>query len=120
LRIGTWCALFALAIQLALSFGHVHGVAQASAFGAIASLSDHGTSAAKPAGLAAPNKPDGLAVDICAICVATSLAGNAFMAVAPSLSAPVAGRPTLLRPAPDAAPAASTRRVFQARAPPIG
>lgn len=119
MRMAAWCALFALAIQFALSFGHVHGLAQASPFGAAAVLSDHGSSTATPAGPAAPKNPDGLAVDICAICAVTNLAGSALMVVAPALPTPVAVHLTLPIPVPDAVPAASTRRLFQARAPPI-
>jgi hypothetical protein len=71
MRIGSWCALFALAIQLVLSFGHLH-FASSAATAALASA------AAEPAGAAddppTPTKHSRVA-DYCTICASLHLVG---------------------------------------------
>ena len=55
-------ALLALALQLALSFGHSHPIASPSAGITAASIVSHG-----------PGGPDGLATDDCDICATIAL-----------------------------------------------
>jgi hypothetical protein len=113
LRLGSCIALFALAFQLVLAFGHVHldGISGHSSIRIEAS----GGTAPPPASNDAPD----LAYDYCAICALIHLAGALVPAEPPSLSLPVA----FGRWRPDAAlnfglptsPPAS----FAARAPPV-
>jgi hypothetical protein len=118
-RWGTWCALLALALQFALSFGHAHALA--SPFGAspLFGLSDHAHPADAPDAPAAPVKPAGLAFDYCAICAVANLAANAVPASAPGLAIPAAFHPIRIWPDAAAATAASPHRLFRARAPPL-
>jgi hypothetical protein len=110
LRLGGWLALVALALQLALSFGHVH----AQDLGPDAA----GTFAAEPA------SPDGdgdrhrPGRDGCAICATIHLAGTLALPAPPFIAPPprpaVARAITAARHVPTVASAAS----FEARAPP--
>jgi hypothetical protein len=71
MRFGSWCALFALAIQLGLSFGHLH-------FASSAATSALTSAAAKAAGSAdEPSAPikHGRVADYCTICASIHLAG---------------------------------------------
>ena len=69
---GSWCALFALAIQLALSFGHMH-FASSAAVAALASVT------AKPLGDAPDDQPTpskhSRVADYCTICASLHLTG---------------------------------------------
>jgi hypothetical protein len=121
MRFGAWCALFALAIQFTLSFGHAHRLEISWPFGALplSALSGHGPSAAMPDAPAIPIEPAGPAFDYCAICAVANLAGNAVPAAVPSLPVPVEIHPAQSWSAADAALAASPHRFFRARAPPF-
>jgi hypothetical protein len=123
-RLGSWTALLALAIQFALSFGHIH-------FG-----SGHPRSGSVPIALAwtqswttqpasvspgpstAPVRRHraSLADDFCAICAATQLAYSP----APVTAAPLPTFVSEILPGPsgDFVVASSTHRPFAARAPP--
>lgn len=102
-------ALFALALQLGLSFGHIHA-------------SDFARPGVQTASAPA-NAPDGdhdhnAAGDICAICVTVAMAGSLLDAVPPVLPVPTsftAARHAVIAQsdAPD-----SQRAAFQSRAPP--
>ena len=118
-RLGSWAALFALAIQLALSFGHVHvGGGDPRSWGPLVLR----LAAEPPPGLPdapavpANHKPAGLAHDLCVICSAMQLAYTA--APSPSVPLPAAVSKILLDPSGDFAIAASPHRPFRARAPP--
>lgn len=79
-------ALFALAVQLALSFGHFHGdgLVHASSLTAQAAASQQVStlfSSSDP-------HPDGLADDYCAICASIELLDTLVAAVAPALPVP--------------------------------
>ena len=88
IRYGAWCAIFALAIQFTLSFGHMHGLASGSAGGAVAlaELSELGTPAAVPDNPGIPQKAPLPGFDFCAICAVTNLAAGALAAVGISLT----------------------------------
>ena len=86
-RLGAWVALFALALQLVLSFGHVHvGNAAPASSAALAA-------AVVPGDDAAPGKdPDGGrhdGRDFCAICAALNLAASSVVPTVAALTLPV-------------------------------
>ena len=110
-RFGSWAALFALAIQLVLSFGHIH-------------LEEvHGSSTVAQQSQTQPNAPaddDGdHGVDhFCAICAALSLTASSVLPTVEVPATPVAHYHTW---AIDGRPARVSYGVlfsFQARAPP--
>jgi hypothetical protein len=86
-RWGSYVALFALAVQLALSFGHVHiedgaPVARhASALFAVHPSNTLAAAAVDPAGKEFPALPD----DHCPICTLIHLAGTLAPVTAPAL-----------------------------------
>jgi hypothetical protein len=92
LRITTWCALFALAIQLILSFGHIHTNAIGS--GSVwPSLSAAATGQAnQKAGDTdgGPSKPAVPTADYCGICAVINLAGSLVPPSTPAVLQPVA------------------------------
>jgi Protein of unknown function (DUF2946) len=115
-RWGSCLALFALALQLALSFGHVHvgPVSKHSSASVVAISSD----AHKPAGRHHHHLPT-TADDNCALCALIHLAGTLVPSAPPALPLPaISGRlPHEIVAQFDlsAAPAAH----FRARAPPL-
>jgi hypothetical protein len=114
----TFCsrlALFALAVQFVLAFGHIHrediyGSARPAAAIA-AALPDGGQPL--PA-----NHPAKHSDDYCAICATMSLLGNSFVAAAPSLPLPVASHAIEQLDRVAAIFIAPRRTAFQSRAPP--
>ena len=119
MRLGSWVALFALAIQLALSFGHVHlGGGDPRSWGPLVLRWATEPPPALPDAPAVPasHKPAGLADDFCLICSAMQLAYT--MATLPSVPLPAAVSQILLDPRGDFEIAASPHRPFRARAPP--
>jgi hypothetical protein len=118
-RVGAYLALFALAFQLAVSFGHVHldEIAPLAA-GATALASTH----ASPDDLNAPPTPpdrEDLADDCCPICTLIHLASALVPAETPSVALPnVFAQPRLELDA-EFELTASQVALFQARAPPI-
>jgi hypothetical protein len=113
-RFGSWCALFALAIQLVLSFGHLH-FASSAATAALASA------AADPAGAAddppAPSKHSRVA-DYCTICASIHLAGL-LTAEPPSVAALQPTSQTRLTARIEAPSTRYSGLPFNARAPPL-
>ena len=78
--IAAWLALFALACQLLLSFGHVHAIKFGGGSAAwAAATTDNASDDASPP--SPQNKPTGLAVDFCAICANISLAGTLILPI---------------------------------------
>ena len=128
---GSRLALFALAVQFALSFGHFHDVA-AQAAPAIES----GTARAEspyPKGLAGANEigdaaqqrspsnhdSDRQPSDTCAICAVIALANAALFATPPALPLPQAVELLYLTTDAEFAHLNSARVAFQPRAPPL-
>jgi hypothetical protein len=113
-RHGSWLALVAIAINLALSFGHVHVAGRVSDHGLIAAVlgvADHDK---------APGHPDGpLGDDLCPICLASSAIATAIASEPPAiplqLDATVVDRPIALVRLAVALP----RAPFQSRGPPV-
>lgn len=104
-------ALLALALQLGLSFGHIHHDTAVTAVATAAASTD------TPAPESDPGHDDHR--DTCAICLAATLAGSALTAAPPDLPAPPAF--ALWRASPrDVTETADPRRpAFRSRAPPL-
>jgi Protein of unknown function (DUF2946) len=123
-------ALFALAIQFALSFDHVHAVIpQAASATQSGSLS---SDVSLPGGLTGnvavssttrQSTPDGGSDehpgDICAICVTMAMVNSALFTVPPVLVLPQAAEFSYLAPDADLVHVAAVSAGFQPRAPPI-
>jgi hypothetical protein len=110
IRLGARVAMFALAIQLVLSFGHFHAIASQAA-PSIQSAQQQ---------LPAQNPDsDQHSDDVCAICAVVSLANTAVAAAPPALPIPQAFK--LAQPATNTTfeHPRPTRTAFQSRAPPL-
>lgn len=117
-RWGAGLALFALALQLILSFGHVHleGISLAHASTVVGEQAP--ADSTDPASL--PAHPDeGVADDYCPICALIHLAGTLISADAPLLALSTISGRRQLAPKSAAALTASPRGSYSARAPPL-
>jgi hypothetical protein len=111
----TFCcrlALFALAVQFVLAFGHIH---HEDIYGST-----------RPAAAITAAMPDGSQPlpakhtdDYCAICATMSLLGNSFVAAAPTLPPPAASYAIEQFDRVAAIFIAPRRAAFQSRAPPV-
>jgi Protein of unknown function (DUF2946) len=131
IKSGSRLALFALAIQFALSFGHFHrtaaqaaptiksALAQADLVFAKSLSAQNATSHA--AQKQAPSKPDTdqQPTDACAICAVIALAGNVLFATPPVLLLPQAVELLYLTTDAEFVHLRSVHPAFQSRAPPI-
>ena len=90
-RCGGWLALFALAIQIGLSFGHVHADddAHRAVVPFVVALFAGNSPGAGPVPTPADHEPHGLAGDACAICAVIALAGSLLLPEPPALALPV-------------------------------
>jgi len=131
---GARLALFALAVQLALSFGHFHWLAatqaapviqsnltQADAANAnaadikgLAAAGDQATQRRSPADHDGDQRPG----DACAICAVVAMAGTALFAMPPLLSLPQAVEFLYLTTDAEFVHLKSAGTAFQPRAPP--
>ena len=120
IRAGSWSALFALTVQFALSFGHVHvdGTSPRSSLAPRALQFAMQLAATNVDSSTVPiqHKPDGLADDFCAVCSVTQLAG--VPAMVPDLPVPIGSVHISLNPRAEFAFVSSTPLFFRARAPP--
>jgi Protein of unknown function (DUF2946) len=108
---GSRLALFALAIQFALSFGHFHGIAAEAASAHVRSLT-----ALQPASdQGSPEHPG----DICDICAVMAMANTVLFATPPVVLLPQTIAFSYMPAAAEFARVASVRVAFQPRAPPI-
>jgi len=116
-RLGAWCALFALAVQLTLSFGHVHLDGGKSTSPATVLAADF--AAAETPNGPSSDEPKGQAGDFCAVCALIQLAGSVAPATMPILVLSVNQSSVLhsINAVPTLAPSAPL--FFQARAPPL-
>jgi hypothetical protein len=127
---GSRVALFALAIQFGLSFGHFHGIA-AQAAPAIQSGPTPTSSTGRPASADAPlselarqqpasshdsDHPPG---DVCAICAVIALANAVLFAAPPLLRLPQAIEASYLTADAEFVHLNAVRVAFQPRAPPV-
>jgi hypothetical protein len=115
-RFGTWLALFALAVQLVVSFGHVHleGIARTDPARFASAAGGHSVQS-----LLAPQPGTGGEDDYCPICASVYLTANSFVPAAPVLPVPAVSNAVehFNHNAPDFA--APRRLAFQSRAPPL-
>jgi hypothetical protein len=109
IRHGSWTALFALAIQFVLAFGHFHGIA-AQAAPAIE------TAQQQPASNHDSDQQRG---DTCAICAVIALANTVLFATPPLLLLPQAVEFLYLTTDAEFVHLNAVRVAFQPRAPPI-
>jgi hypothetical protein len=109
-KVGLWCALLALAAQLALSFGHIHWQASTSAS---LLLPQAGSPVADAPAI--PTLPAGLTLDACAVCTLADL--GSVPQSAPALPLPTAPL-VLSQISIDQPTTAAPHRLFQSRAPP--
>jgi hypothetical protein len=112
IRKGSRLALFALAIQLALSFGHFHGLA-AQAAPAVQSVGDIQQQPSSN------HDSDQQPNDACAICAVMAMANAVLFATPPVLELPQAVEFLYLATDAEFTHLNSVRAVFQPRAPPI-
>lgn len=103
-------ALFALAMQFGLSFGHVHHDAARAEH---SEISDHA-----PASTPDTDHDSKDHRDLCAICVTAALANVLIGAPPPVLPLPIATELANAFPSPEATVAGFRRFGFQSRAPP--
>jgi len=112
-RFGSWCALAALAVQLVLSFGHLHTVGSAAAAAALAQAAESTSTSPD-----APAKPAKHVADYCTICASIHLAG--LQTTEPSsLLAPHRSGAVRLTVGVETTPRAHSGLPFNARAPPL-
>jgi hypothetical protein len=119
-RFGSCFALFALAVQFLLTFGHMHcaELTWPSIFLPRTSLTIDISSAALP-DTSLPYKPVGIAFDYCAICAVMNLATSIVPAAAPGLPVPAALGAVRFQCTPDVSLAALPHFLYRARAPPL-
>jgi len=114
IALGSRLALFALAVQLVLSFGHVHvgKIAAASSQAAIALAQQP-----EPDGGSSPAPHTG-AHDFCAICATVSLLASSMLPSGSTVLPPTAGEHRWLSDFGNTRIAFDPFILFQARAPP--
>jgi hypothetical protein len=119
-RYGAWLGLAALALQIVLSFGHIHigNVHVAGAIGGIAAAKSHAP-AQWPQKSPAQNSGHHDDDDYCAICASIFLASTSLAAQAPQLAVPLGFERVALIVDIERGIGASRPAFFQSRAPPI-
>jgi hypothetical protein len=118
-KFGGRLALFALAVQFVLFFGHIHPDDIYGPLSVASSAASITPSLANKAQSVTSNHRIQLSDDFCAICAAAVALSNSFVAAAPQLPPPLA-RGTVTRGDRVAAVIIPSRRAsFQSRAPPI-
>jgi hypothetical protein len=128
-RLGSWLALFALAFQLAVSFGHVHvdakglghakNLGHAKDLGHAAVLADHASTGVDSASPAANDEAPALADNCCPVCALIHLVGTVVAAQAPDLPVPALFGGTRSDPSLEFGLTPRSHALFAARAPPI-
>jgi hypothetical protein len=110
-QFGARFALIALALQLVLTFGHVHAPSAAAA----TTLQNSQMDGTAPQ----DRNHNGLADTDCPTCALIQLSATSAPSVAPKLPVPVAFAFVTLQPRIEIAAAAAPEASFQARAPPV-
>jgi hypothetical protein len=116
-RFGAGLGLFALVLQLALSFGHVHpeDLLGASAAG----IADTLAAKVQPASPAQDRQTPGAPHDDCPICTVMHLAGTIVLPDPPALALPTQFTVAVFSTGELVAVVVPRRPPFQTRAPPI-
>jgi hypothetical protein len=113
-------ALFAMALQFALSFGHVHAEDIYGAQATIAAATHAASAAIAKADKSHPGDQSSKhSDDYCAICATMSLLGNSFVAAPPQLFLPTAFQAIEHIDTAATIFTATRRTAFQSRAPPL-
>jgi hypothetical protein len=117
IKTGSRLALFALAIQFALSFGHFHALAAPAIQSGLtqAAPSNETAQRQQPANQDNDQQP----ADTCAICAVMSLAGNLLLSTPPLLELPQAVEFLYRTTDAEFVHLKSAHLAFQSRAPPI-
>jgi len=119
-RWGSCLALLALAIQLVVSFGHVHLDRVASGPGSTLALAGvHASAGAQAASLPATDQAPAQADDYCAVCALIHFASTVVAAEPPTLQLPAVFSRTLSAATVEFGSTAERHSLFAARAPPI-
>ena len=116
-RLGSWCALLAIAVQLFASFWHRVDGFRLGELWTPAAAKIHGQSMVEPGDPA--SKPIGLPFEYCAICVVIKMGASRMPPEAPASSVPVVAGKARFSPHVEPAPSTSGYLLFQARAPPL-
>jgi hypothetical protein len=135
IKLGSRVALFGLAIQFGLSFGHFHGIAAQAAPAIQSGLTQtESSSADHPATPATPDvavsesarqqpasghDSDHQPGDVCAICAVIALANAVLFATPPLLLLPQAIEPFYPTAAAESVHLNAVQVAFQPRAPPV-
>jgi hypothetical protein len=115
-RLGSYLTLFALAFQLAVSFGHVHLDEIAPPSAGAAAFASTQSDVDAPSG---PTGREDVADDCCPICTLIHLAGALVPTNTPALSLPRGFGQWRLRLAAESYLTVLHGALFQARAPPV-
>lgn len=111
-RVTGWLALLALAVQLVVSFGHVHALGDRNRSAAIA--------APAPSGAGGPDSGKAPAGhDVCAICAVMALTASGALPGAPQPAAALAASRIDFQPVASVALRVAAPAAFHARGPPV-
>jgi hypothetical protein len=114
----TWLAFFALACQLALTFGHIHLSNISAISAALAISSDSASNSAGDQSSPTQQAPTRLAQDFCAVCNSISLANTLVLPVSPAPIPPISIIQDLRWPLVTIELASGDHRHFNTRGPP--
>jgi hypothetical protein len=114
-QIGAWAALFAFALQIVLSFGHVHVSKPTLSSASVASMQ---LTSRSHDGLPRPGTHTG-ADDFCAICATMALVASSVVPQTAALALPVAVPSAWPREFETVFASLDAHFLFQARAPPF-
>ena len=118
LRLGAWLALFALAFQLVVSFGHVHGLNDSEH--PPVQLTRTAPIGVDVASGDSNDQPPGNDDDYCVVCALFHLVGTVVAARPPSLGLPAGLGATRIKFVPaELKTISASHAPFSARAPPI-
>jgi hypothetical protein len=117
-KFGGRLALFALAVQFVLFFGHIHPEDIYGPISAASSAASTAVSLANKAQSVTSDHRVRLSDDFCAICATAVSLSNSFVAASPQLPPPLARNAVTQRDYVATALIPSRRASFQSRAPP--
>ena len=113
-----WLAIFALACQFVLTFGHVHTGSISLVSAALATSADRADGSVSAPASPVQKIPTGLAQDFCAVCNHISLANALVLPVSPTVVPPISFTRELHWSLVAIAFASRDHFYFNARAPP--
>jgi hypothetical protein len=116
-RLATWCAIFALAVQLVSAFGHVHRGTMRPFINAFFAATASQLTTLPAADPDLPKLPD-LGLDYCGVCTVIALAGTLVPPASPELPLPRLTSGVQHWTSIDFVSGPLRRFIFEARAPP--